>query len=183
MDRLSEIALDAYDRMFGLELGDLARRSPVDCGKRGLKRSMVAVAAQTNRHDSSLFPPMLDALVALGGIPPGATVHLERGYDSAPTRERLAERGLEGEIATKGKPAPIAASRLAGQADECLNQRPQETRLVHRATRDGRRLLARLLGGAYRRRSAGPRRLAAIPPTRPPSTPAMTNWHKLFVFR
>jgi IS5 family transposase len=39
-------------------------------------------------------------------------VHLDRGYDSNITRERLKERGLIGEIAQKGKkPAPLAATK------------------------------------------------------------------------
>jgi len=37
----------------------------------------------------------------------GARVHLDRGYDSFITRERLKERGLNAEIAEKGKPAPL----------------------------------------------------------------------------
>jgi hypothetical protein len=36
-------------------------------------------------------------------------VHLDRGYDSANTRTLLAERGLEGEIAQRGIPAPVQA--------------------------------------------------------------------------
>jgi hypothetical protein len=38
-------------------------------------------------------------------------VHLDRGYDSAKTRELLTARGMTGQIAEKGKPAPIQASR------------------------------------------------------------------------
>lgn len=38
-------------------------------------------------------------------------MHLDRGYDSAKTRTELAERGMTGEIAAKGIPAPIQASR------------------------------------------------------------------------
>ncbi len=60
MERLREICLDAYDHLIGLELsevavdgcvtkapcgGEKAGRSPVDRGKRGIKRSMVAVDA------------------------------------------------------------------------------------------------------------------------------------------
>ena len=48
-------------------------------------------------------------------------VHLDRGYDSRLTRERLAELGLSWEISGKGKPAPFWASRLVGgRADELL---------------------------------------------------------------
>ena len=47
----------------------------------------------------------------MGGLPEGATtVHLDRGYDSSVTRERLKDRGLIAEIAEKGKPAPLVAA-------------------------------------------------------------------------
>jgi len=46
----------------------------------------------------------------LGGLPEGTNVHLDRGYASKATRERLKERGLEAEISKKGKPAPFWAS-------------------------------------------------------------------------
>jgi IS5 family transposase len=41
-------------------------------------------------------------------------VHLDRGYDSALTRERLEERGLLTEISRKGKPAPLGITKRAG---------------------------------------------------------------------
>ncbi len=136
MERLREICLDAYDRLIGLELsevavdgcvtkapcgGEKAGRSPVDRGKRGVKRSMAvdasgiplgAVSAPANRHDSPLLVPTLEAVSeTLGALPEGTSVHLDRGYDSRLTRERLAELGLRWEISGKGKPAPFWASR------------------------------------------------------------------------
>jgi transposase len=134
MDRLQALVLTAYDQMIGLELGDIAvdgcitkapcggevaSRSPVDRGKQGLKRSTVVdangiplgtVAASANRHDSPLLAPTLDTLAGLGPLPESMTTHLDRGYDSGVTRERLARRGLHGEIGARGTPAPIAAS-------------------------------------------------------------------------
>lgn len=134
MDRLAGIALAAYDRMIGLELGDLAvdgcitkapcggevaGKSPVDRGKQGLKRSTVvdangiplgAVAASASRHDSPLLEPTLDTLDALGPLPASVTIHLDRGYDSTVTRERLQRCGFGSAIAARGTPAPIAAS-------------------------------------------------------------------------
>jgi len=83
MERLRHICLEAYDRLIGLELsevavdccvtkaprgGEKAGRSPVDRGKRGLKRSMAVdargiplgcVSAPANRHDSPLLVPIL----------------------------------------------------------------------------------------------------------------------------
>ena len=135
MERLRQICLEAYDRLIGLELsevavdgcvtkapcgGEKAGRSPVDRGKRGIKRSMAvdakgiplgAVCAPANRHDSPLLVPTLQAASeVLGALPEEASVHLDRGYDSRLTRERLAELGLRWEISGKGKPAPFWAT-------------------------------------------------------------------------
>lgn len=134
MDTLLALALAAYDRMIGLELrhitvdgcitkapggGEVAGRSPVDRGKQGLKRSLVvdaagiplgAIAAPANRPDSPLLEATLATLDGLGPLPVPMTVHLDRGYDSGGTRERLARRGLRAVLAASGKPAPIAAS-------------------------------------------------------------------------
>jgi len=90
------------------------RRSPVDRGKRGVKRSTAVdangvpigtVTAPANRHNSPLLTETLEEL------PEWASVHLDRGYDSKSTRERLEERGLEAEISEKGKPAPLVATK------------------------------------------------------------------------
>ena len=135
MGRLREMALAAYDRTIGLELADLAvdgcitkapcggekaGRSPVGRGKRGVKRSMAVdargiplgtVTAPANRHDSPLLTETLEAVAqALGGLPERASAHLDRGYDSNLTRERLEDRGLIGEISRKGKSAPLEAT-------------------------------------------------------------------------
>jgi hypothetical protein len=135
MERLREISLGAYDRLIGLELSDLAvdgcmtkapcggekaGRSPVDRGKGGAKRSTVVdacgiplgtVVAPADRHDSPLLDATLDALEPLGELPDRASVHLDRAYDSAATRHKLAARCLAGEIAEKGKPAPLGATK------------------------------------------------------------------------
>jgi transposase len=135
MGCLERIARDAYDRMIGLNLADLAvdgcitkapcggevaGRSPVDRSKQGLKRSVASdgdgiplgwVVAPANTHDSPLLAPTLETLVGLGPLPTQPTVHLDRGYDSGKTRTTLAERGLDGHIAHKGMPAPIQASK------------------------------------------------------------------------
>jgi transposase len=135
MERLREICLEAYDHLIGLKLsevavdccitkapcgGEKAGRSPVDRGKRGIKRSMAvdasgiplgAVSAPANRHDSPLLVPTLKAATeTLGSLPERASVHLDRGYDSRLTRERLEELGLRWEISGKGKPAPFWAT-------------------------------------------------------------------------
>jgi transposase len=134
-DRLRLAVLGAYDRLFGLELehlavdscitkapcgGQTAGPSPVDRRKQGLKRSTVteaqgiplgAVAAPANRRDDGLLAATLDALVMVGVLPAQPVVHLDAGSDWKPCRQALAERGMLGEIASRGMPAPIQASR------------------------------------------------------------------------
>src|SRR5919112_6755275 len=132
-EQVHALALEAYDRMIGLELDDLAvdgcvtkapsggeaaGRSPVDRGKQGLKRSVVTdgvgiplhvVSAGANRHDAPLLGPTLAGLEKLDGVPDDATVHLDRGYDGNPKRSLLDGLGLHGAIARKGVPAPVQA--------------------------------------------------------------------------
>ena len=93
----------------------------MDRGKQGIKRSTAVdargipigtISAPANRHDSPLLIETLDAVAeVLGELPEGASVHLDRGYDSKVTRERLRERGLLAEISEKGKPAPMSATK------------------------------------------------------------------------
>jgi transposase len=136
MEALREMALEAYDQIVGLELpevavdccitkapcgGQKAGRSPVDRGKQGIKRSVAvdaegiplgSVSAPANRHDSPLLAPTLDVVAeTLGVLPEGTSIHLDRGYDSDLTRERLEDRGLSWEISGKGKPAPFWATK------------------------------------------------------------------------
>jgi hypothetical protein len=132
-EQVHALALRAYDRMFGLELDDLAvdgcitkapgggevaGRSPVDRGKRGLKRSVLTegaglplhlVSAGANRHDNPLLAPTLAGLDKLGGPPEDATLHLDRAYDSRASRALLDTLGLHAAIARKGVPAPVQA--------------------------------------------------------------------------
>jgi len=132
-EQLHTLALQAYDRMIGLELTDLAvdgcitkasggaavaGRSPVDRGKGGLKRSVVTdgggiplhvVSAAANRHDAPLLRPTLAGLDRLDRLPEAVTVELDAGYTGAPTAALLAELGFEGSIARKGVPAPVQA--------------------------------------------------------------------------
>ncbi|WP_407699475.1 IS5 family transposase [Streptomyces broussonetiae] len=136
--RLKQIALDAYDRIVGLVLdqiavdgsitkapggGEVAGRSPVDRGKQGLKRSGMTdgygiplgrVLAGANCHDSPLLAPTLDRLNDLGPLPDEVTVHLDAGYDSNKTRTMLDDRGLRGRIAHKGECRRTLPSGRAG---------------------------------------------------------------------
>jgi transposase len=133
--QLKQIVLDAYDRIVGLLLediavdgcitkapggGQVAGPSPVDRRKQGMKRSVLVegygiplgrVLAGAHRHDSPLLAPTLDQLGELGPLPEQITVHLDAGYDSGKTRDTLAARGLHAQIARKGEKAPIQAGQ------------------------------------------------------------------------
>jgi transposase len=132
-EQVQTLALQAYDRMIGLDLdelavdgcltkapggGEAAGRSPVDRGKQGLKRSVVTdgtgiplhvVSAGANRHDSPLLGPTLAGLEKLDELPEAVTVYLDRGYDGRPSRALLDEFGFHGAIARKGVPPPLQA--------------------------------------------------------------------------
>ncbi|KPI23626.1 putative transposase IS4/IS5 family [Actinobacteria bacterium OV320] len=134
-EQVHGLAVQAYDRMIGLQLhelsfgcitkapcgGERAGRSPVDRGKQGLKRSVATeargvpmglVSAGANRHDSPLLVPTLEAAKKQVGVfPEQVNVNLDRGYDSGKTRAALEELGFTGEIARKGLPAPIQAGK------------------------------------------------------------------------
>lgn len=129
------LALQAYDRLIGLELeelaadgcltkapsgGEVAGRSPVDRGKQGLKRSVLTegtglplhvVSAPANTNDSPLLAPTLAGLAKLGPerLPTDVTVHLDAASNNRPTQALLADWGFTGAIARKGVPAPIQA--------------------------------------------------------------------------
>lgn len=146
-ERLRLAALDAYEKMIGLDLddvavdgcitkapcgGECAGRSPVDRGKGGMKRSQLAegagvplatVSAPANTVDHQLLGQTLDALKDFQPLPAQVRVHLDAGYDNRPAREALDERGLVGEIAQRGMPAPIQVGRrwLVERAHSWLN--------------------------------------------------------------
>jgi transposase len=134
-EQLRLAVLAAYDRMHGLELeqlavdscitkapcgGQVAGPSPVDRRKQGLKRSVAveaggipvtAVPAPANQRDDGLLAATLDAIGLLGPLPIGPVVHLDAGYDDQPCRQVLAERGMVGQIAIRGMPAPVQVGR------------------------------------------------------------------------
>jgi transposase len=107
--------------------GEVAGPSPVDCRKQGLKRSLVTdadgiplgvVPAAANCRDDGLLAATLDTLDTLtdtnavvGVLPEGLVVQLDAGDDYQPCRQVLAARAMTGEIATRGVPAPVQASR------------------------------------------------------------------------
>ena len=134
-EQLRLLVLAAYDQLFGLELthlavdgcttkapcgGQVAGPSPVDRRKQGLKRSVAteaagiplsALPAPANHRDDGLLAATLDAIGTVGPLPAQPVVHLDAGYDYQPCRQILTKRGMVGQIATRGIPAPIQADR------------------------------------------------------------------------
>jgi IS5 family transposase len=120
----------------------------VDRGKRGTKRSTTVdalgiplgtVTAPANHHDSPLLVPTLEhASDSVGGLPQEANVHLDRGYDSFVTRERLKERGLNAEIAKKGRPAPIQQAGQRWVVERTNSWHNAHKKLVWCTEREGR---------------------------------------------
>jgi len=118
-------AIDGYDRVIGLELGDVSvdgslhkspcggegtGKNPTDRAKLGWKWSILTDAAGipvgwttdgANRNDSILLAPTLDAAAARGLLPDIETLWLDRGYDSEATRARLTERGIDDAVIAK----------------------------------------------------------------------------------
>ena len=135
MSQLQKIVLESYDWMIGLDLTDIAvdccitkapcggekaGRSPVDRGKQGIKRSTLVdgngipigtISAPCNRHDSPLLDGTLDTIKILEELPERISAHLDRGYDSQTTREKLRDRGLLAQISQKGKPDPLGTTK------------------------------------------------------------------------
>jgi hypothetical protein len=100
--------------------GQSAGPSPVDRRKQGLKRSvaveaggipLAAVPAPANHRDDRLLAATLDAITTAVPLPERLTVHLDAGCDDQRCRDVLAARGMAGQIATRGLPAPIQAGR------------------------------------------------------------------------
>ncbi|WP_336652903.1 MULTISPECIES: IS5 family transposase [unclassified Leucobacter] len=128
--RVEQAALDAYEKVVGLDLENISvdgclvkapwggkefsGPNPVDRGKPGMKRSLMVdgngiplgvILAPANRHDSPLLRPTLECLRRFGfDLPEKITVHLDAGYDSRVTRDLLDELGCDHQISKKGLP-------------------------------------------------------------------------------
>ncbi len=178
MDALRETVLDAYDRIVGLERGDVAvdgcitkapcggekaGRSPVDRGKRGIKRSTAVDArgiplgsGQPPRLATSDRDPRRRERGARGAArgserPPRPRLRLG-GNPRAAERARSAGRDLR-----EGQVRPDERHEEVGRgADQLLAQRPQEADMVHGALGPGRRFLGGLLGRGDRRETTHP---------------------------
>ncbi len=136
-DAIADEAIAAYDRIIGLDLTNVAvdgsihkspgggegtGKNPTDRGKLGWKWSLLTDLAGipcgwcvegANRNDSILLEPTLDA-AQRGLLVDVNTIGLDRGYDSAVTRQRLADRDLTD--------AMIATKRPRGTAQSKQNQ-------------------------------------------------------------
>lgn len=118
-DRLRDQAIDAYDRIIGLDLSEVALdgsihkapcggedtgKSPVDRAKLGWKWSIAAdtsgipvgwAIGGANRNDTLLLTPTLADIARAGLLSDVETLHLDRGYDYPKIRRQLTELGLE----------------------------------------------------------------------------------------
>ncbi|MFF6791705.1 IS5/IS1182 family transposase [Streptomyces filamentosus] len=128
-------ALRAYDRMVGLDLenlaadgciakapsgGECAGKSPVDHGKRGLKRSqltdgygipVITMPAGANTRGHTLLPETLDEFAELtknlDHAPKRPALSLNAGYDYQLVYTDLAEREITPRITKRGTKTPI----------------------------------------------------------------------------
>jgi transposase len=137
-DAIAEEAIRAYDRVIGLQLGDVALdgslhkspcggdgtgKNPTDRGKLGWKWSVLTdrngipigwTVEGANRNDSVLLAPTLDNAAERGLLGDIETIWLDRGYDSDATRERLTDRDLHDAV--------IAKKRRRGATEPKRNQ-------------------------------------------------------------
>lgn len=135
-DTLVDETLKAFDRIIGLELGDVAvdgslhkapgggegtGPNPTDRAKLGWKWSIITdrygipfgwCADGANRHDSIMLEPTLDNAAERGLLADIETLWLDRGYDSNVTRERVADRDIDDAVIAKKRkrgsaPGPV----------------------------------------------------------------------------
>jgi len=123
--RLVDEAIAGFDKVIGLDLSDVSLDgslhkapcggegtgpNPTDRGKTGWKWSVATdtngvpigwVSDGANRHDSILLAPTLDDIARRGLLCDIETIWLDRGYDSAITRTRLAEHQIDDAVIAK----------------------------------------------------------------------------------
>lgn len=127
-DTLVAEALAAYDRIIGLDFTEVAidgslhkapaggegtGKNPTDRAKCGWKWSICTdrqgipvgwAIDGANQHDLKLLEPTLAAVEGRGLLGEIETLWLDRGYDAAAARQRLAERGLDDVVVAKKRP-------------------------------------------------------------------------------
>jgi hypothetical protein len=147
---------------------------------RGSDRTLRAefrVGNVANRRDG-LLAATLDAVAPVGPLPQRPVVHLDAGDDFQPCRQVLAERSMAGEIATRGKPAPVQVGGRWPVERTRAGQPVRQAALVHRAPPGGGGVLA---GAGCRRdrvRPADPPRLDLLPLGQPTPPPPMTTYRR-----
>jgi hypothetical protein len=80
-------------------------------------------------------PTLQTAASQLGGLlPDHRACHLDAGYDSQPTRQALDEQGFTAQIAHKGTPAPVQATRRwpVGRTHSWMNGYGKLSRITDR---------------------------------------------------
>lgn len=124
-DAIAAEAIEAYDRVIGLDLSDVAvdgslhkspcggegtGKNPTDRAKLGWKWSILTDTVGipfgwaidgANRNDSILLAPTLDDAASRGLLEDVETLWLDRGYDSGVTRARLSGRGVDDAVIAK----------------------------------------------------------------------------------
>ena len=137
-------AISAYDRVIGLDLADVALDgslhkspcggegsgpNPTDRAKLGWKWSVLTdrrgipfgwAVDGANRNDSVMLAPTLDDALGRGLLGDVETIWLDRGYDSAATKERLDARGIDDAV--------IAKKRKRGSGEPKNNNQPMGLR-------------------------------------------------------
>ena len=161
---LVEEAICAFDKVIGLDFSDVSidgslhkapaggegtGPNPTDRGKTGWKWSIATdtngvpigwVIDGANRNDSILLAPTLDDIARRGLLGDVETIWLDRGYDSAVTRTRLVERGIDDAVIAKkrkrgsrrGSQAPADGTALARRADQLVAQQLRSAASQHR---------------------------------------------------
>ena len=146
-DRLCGEALEAFDRVVGLDLSEVALdgslhkspcggertgKSPVDRGKLGWRWSLAVdrhgvpvgwAIDGANRNDIRLLEPTLAAISDNRLLNDIETLHMDRGYDYPAVRDRLAAWACTMRASNAAEPTPQApnnpsASDCAGSSNE-----------------------------------------------------------------
>ena len=134
-DRLAQEAIEAYDRVVGLDLTHAAvdgsqhkapcggvgtGKNPTDRWKLGWKWSLLVdrhgipvswAISGANRHDTILFEPTLAQAAQSGLISDIGTLHLDRGYDTGRVRECAWAYGIEDLNCARKRPAGTADTK------------------------------------------------------------------------
>ena len=135
-DAIAAEAIDAYDKIIGLDLSEVAvdgslhkspaggegtGKNPTDRAKLGWKWSVLTdangipigwVSDGANRHDSVLLEPTLAHTAERGLLADIETIWLDRGYDSELTRQRLFQHQInDAVIAKKRKRGDTSATK------------------------------------------------------------------------